>query len=254
MNQGKVGKATASFTRFVRDFRSITVSLVFGGGALVLSLVLPFGPPWPTVNRAAAFAAIVTAFAMAVSFTISKTLTRPRLRAVFISIVVALVACLIAYALLHSFFVYDAGGYEVVGGFLLSPHVPQVLDQNPGWSLGDVLRGAEYDPTSVWRGWTVSFVQVSLLLSWLGICAATSAAISAFVVLQYKSRPDDISSSSSVSNESDQQSSNTSSLEVWREKLEFLRKQEAIASDAAQCFTLKKQIEEAEQAVRDLSK
>lgn len=40
---------------------------------------------------------------------------------------------------------------------------------------------------------------------------------------------------------------------IWREKLEFLRVQEAICSDPAQRFTLKKQIEEAEAKLRDLS-
>jgi hypothetical protein len=40
---------------------------------------------------------------------------------------------------------------------------------------------------------------------------------------------------------------------IWREKLEFLRVQEAICSDPAQRFTLKKQIEEAEAKLRELS-
>jgi hypothetical protein len=41
--------------------------------------------------------------------------------------------------------------------------------------------------------------------------------------------------------------------DIWREKLEYLRVQEAICSDAAQRFTLKKQIEEAEAKLRELS-
>ena len=40
---------------------------------------------------------------------------------------------------------------------------------------------------------------------------------------------------------------------VWREKLDYLREQEAICSDPAQRFTLKKQIEEAETKLRELS-
>ena len=40
---------------------------------------------------------------------------------------------------------------------------------------------------------------------------------------------------------------------VWAEKLEFLREQEAICSDPAQRFTLKKQIEEAEAKLRELA-
>ena len=40
---------------------------------------------------------------------------------------------------------------------------------------------------------------------------------------------------------------------IWQEKLEFLRQQEAICSDPAQRFTLKKQIEEAEAKLADLS-
>jgi hypothetical protein len=39
---------------------------------------------------------------------------------------------------------------------------------------------------------------------------------------------------------------------IWREKLELLREQEAICSDPAQRFTLKKQIEEAEIKLRGL--
>ncbi|MEX1027232.1 MAG: TIR domain-containing protein [Candidatus Paceibacterota bacterium] len=41
-------------------------------------------------------------------------------------------------------------------------------------------------------------------------------------------------------------------VDVWREKLEFLRTQQAITSDASQNFALKKQIEEAEQKIREL--
>lgn len=40
---------------------------------------------------------------------------------------------------------------------------------------------------------------------------------------------------------------------IWREKLEYLRAQEAICSDPAQKFTLRKQIEEAEGKLRELS-
>lgn len=41
-------------------------------------------------------------------------------------------------------------------------------------------------------------------------------------------------------------------LALWREKLDFLLREEAIAADAAQRFALKKQIEEARQKIRDL--
>lgn len=39
---------------------------------------------------------------------------------------------------------------------------------------------------------------------------------------------------------------------IWREKLEYLQEQEAICSDPAQKFTLRKQIEEAESKLREL--
>lgn len=41
-------------------------------------------------------------------------------------------------------------------------------------------------------------------------------------------------------------------LATWKEKLEYLQQQEAITSDAAQKFALKKQIEEAEEKIREL--
>ncbi len=44
----------------------------------------------------------------------------------------------------------------------------------------------------------------------------------------------------------------SSALAVWREKLEFLRQQEATASDPAQRFALRKQIEEAEKKIGEL--
>lgn len=42
-------------------------------------------------------------------------------------------------------------------------------------------------------------------------------------------------------------------LAIWQEKLDFLRQQQAICSDPAQKFTLKKQIEEATAKVKELS-
>lgn len=45
----------------------------------------------------------------------------------------------------------------------------------------------------------------------------------------------------------------SAALTIWREKLEFLRLQEAILSDPAQKFTVRKQIEEAEAKIRELS-
>ncbi|MBF0551670.1 MAG: toll/interleukin-1 receptor domain-containing protein [Deltaproteobacteria bacterium] len=46
----------------------------------------------------------------------------------------------------------------------------------------------------------------------------------------------------------------SSALDVWREKLEFLRCQEPIITDPAQKFALKKQIQEAEAKVIELEK
>ncbi len=46
--------------------------------------------------------------------------------------------------------------------------------------------------------------------------------------------------------------SQDSALDVWREKLEFLRTQDAIISDPAQRFTVQKQIEEAETKIHEL--
>jgi tetratricopeptide (TPR) repeat protein len=43
-------------------------------------------------------------------------------------------------------------------------------------------------------------------------------------------------------------------LALWQEKLEFLREQEAIAADPSQKFTLRKQIEEAEEKIRELTR
>ena len=48
-------------------------------------------------------------------------------------------------------------------------------------------------------------------------------------------------------------SSGSSALEIWREKLDFLQRQEAITADAAQKFALKKQIEEAQAKIAELS-
>ena len=45
----------------------------------------------------------------------------------------------------------------------------------------------------------------------------------------------------------------SSAAAIWREKLDYLRVQEAICSDPAQKFTLQKQIEEAEAKLRGLS-
>lgn len=42
------------------------------------------------------------------------------------------------------------------------------------------------------------------------------------------------------------------SMAVWKEKLEYLREQEAIIADPAQKFALKKQIEEAERKIHEL--
>lgn len=44
----------------------------------------------------------------------------------------------------------------------------------------------------------------------------------------------------------------SSALATWREKLEYLLREEAIASDAGQRFTLKKRIEEAREKIREL--
>ena len=49
-----------------------------------------------------------------------------------------------------------------------------------------------------------------------------------------------------------QSSATSGALKIWREKLNFLREQEAIAADPAQKFALKKQIEEAESKIRAL--
>ncbi len=43
-----------------------------------------------------------------------------------------------------------------------------------------------------------------------------------------------------------------SAVALWREKIEFLRQQEAITSDPAQKFSLKKQIQEAEAKIAEL--
>jgi hypothetical protein len=41
-------------------------------------------------------------------------------------------------------------------------------------------------------------------------------------------------------------------VKVWQEKLDYLQQQEAVAADPAQKFALKKQIEEAQEKIRQL--
>ncbi len=60
------------------------------------------------------------------------------------------------------------------------------------------------------------------------------------------------SSSPTYSRDSSSENLMAGAMETWREKLEFLREQEAIASDAAQKFTLRKQIQAAEKMIRQL--
>lgn len=45
----------------------------------------------------------------------------------------------------------------------------------------------------------------------------------------------------------------SAALAIWQEKLDFLRQQEAVCSDPAQKFTLKKQIQEAAAKVKELA-
>lgn len=62
-----------------------------------------------------------------------------------------------------------------------------------------------------------------------------------------------ISKSSSLPTPRSSGAASSPAAAIWREKLEYLRVQEAICSDPAQRFTLKKQIEEAETKLRGLT-
>lgn len=53
--------------------------------------------------------------------------------------------------------------------------------------------------------------------------------------------------------ESEMTDNNSPALRTWQEKLEFLQTEEAVATDAATRFTLKKQIEEARKKIAELS-
>lgn len=55
-----------------------------------------------------------------------------------------------------------------------------------------------------------------------------------------------------ANNTANTNSVNNEVIELWREKLAYFQQQEAIASDAAQKFQLKKQIQECQQKITEL--
>jgi hypothetical protein len=94
---------------------------------------------------------------------------------------------MVVYIVLKGLFVYNAPDFrhQEAGGFILRPSIERVVEENPGITWGELLDGAEYDPTRIWVEWTVNTVRISLLIAWLAFFGAISFVLSVFVLLQH---------------------------------------------------------------------
>ena len=178
----QTGAWVPRFSAYATDIR--TVSGVLSKGLflspLVASLLLSIGPPWPSKSGVAALTSVEEVFVAILVFVAAEHLSDETFRRGLGKCASASAVFLLIYISLFAIFVRDMpdSGHQDVRGFGYSPAAQRTI--GPTYTEDDALRGAGYDPTVIWKPWTVYTVRISVVLTWLLFFCSMSGFVAVF--------------------------------------------------------------------------
>jgi hypothetical protein len=175
------------FWSYIADVQSLVGWA--GKGALLaplVSLVTDIGPPYPSRLSVPVLTCLLLVLWLIYIFTFWQSLAKRKLEHRLKVSLILIVPCIISYFLLFNFFVVGAPdeSNRVVTGFWLTDQAKSVVGSD--YSALKALQGAQYDPTRIWRPWTVYLTRLILLIAWTLSFAAISSYLASFVLLQQK--------------------------------------------------------------------
>jgi hypothetical protein len=179
------------FRALVSDYRSITTWTVGGSIVAPLSdLVFKIGPPYP--SGVSIITSIVELLVLMGIFQFWNSLSA---RAINKRLVIALNVAAISFILYlillgTATFIEPVGQQRLVKGFWLRPEAAaqiETIRKKPGkagYTIDEFLRGKENDPELVWTMFSITFMRIALILTWLAMFVGLAGFIGMFVMFQ----------------------------------------------------------------------
>ena len=166
-----------------------TYVVVFGSAPIVLNFVFGIGPPWPNAAGVALLTSMVAWGMLIYAYVVWGRLSIGGFRKVMRWAGPSFAGALVVYIGSTALFAMRAPDFrhQVAAGFVLRPTIVEVLNQHPEETPSSLLKGAQYDATLVWEGWSVGVVRFLLLASWLATVTPFFLLI-ALLVLMEKTR------------------------------------------------------------------
>ena len=178
-------QARQGFFKYITDFRN--VGALIGKGALaapIVSLIYNVGPPWPSRIAIPILTSMMEVLILIYVFQFWKPLSKTRKqRRMKLSLIAAVLSFLLYFWLFGSF-IFNApdARHRDVRGLIYTEAAESVIDTT--YPEQDALKGAGFDPTRIWKPWTVYLMRFLVLVSWLVFFASISVYLATFVLLK----------------------------------------------------------------------
>lgn len=148
----------------------------------IIALLAALGPPWPSASAATALTSVLQLIILICAYVFWKTGNKRRMKLS----VYAILASLLLYIGLYAMRVFNAPdtSHRDVKGICYTDQARKLISSS--YSEEQALKEAGYEPTKIWRPWTVQFMRLSVLVCWLVFCSSLIAFTASFGQLMHE--------------------------------------------------------------------
>ncbi|QDU05689.1 hypothetical protein V6x_54300 [Gimesia chilikensis] len=185
----KPSGALQGFMIFVSDFKILLFYIIgLGGSPWLIEYIFNIGPPWPNTAAVSAFTSIVIWLTLLWSFASWEKVLQVELTILVKRFCIVTFCLLCIYAVVVTWFVVPADDFQnrEAIGFILRPEIVEELEKDKSKTIKILFEGAEYEPTEIWKPWTVNCIRSLIILIWFFWFGSLSFVISTFILHQYR--------------------------------------------------------------------
>jgi hypothetical protein len=135
--------------------------------APIIALLAALGPPWPSASAATALTSVLQLIILFYAYVFWKTGNARRMK---FSVYAIMASFLLYLGLYVRVFNAPDTSHRDVKGICYTDEARQLISSS--YSEEQALKEAGYEPTKIWRPWTVQFLRLSVLVCWLTFCGS----------------------------------------------------------------------------------
>ena len=174
------------FKEVMSDFKNISSYAVGGTAAapLAVSLATKLGPPWPPgLSLITSLTELVVMMSI-FHFWFDESLEQMS-KKISLALILIIISLFSYLFLMNTFvFEYPTTKNKEARGFILNENIKK-LAQDPEFDTAEkLLEGYEYDANKIWKPWSITIINLTLMAFWLTFFVSLSIFIGTFVMYQ----------------------------------------------------------------------